>query len=182
MRTSSPRTQEARTPSPTSKSPCSHVPFDIAAYSAGSQASVANPRRGLHERPEAELQEPEGNVEYAGGSKRQLEADVTRTRRDWAHEPHLVDARYDQCARQGACAQRRKTGGQRAGVRPRSQVIRREFSPAHNEVLGENDRTEGGCPISDEAKEVGECVVELVCADDRDRDETAVQRWRQRGS
>ena len=42
-------------------------------------------------------------------------------------------------------------------------------------MLGEDDAPEGARPVADEREEVGEGVVELVCADDRDGDEAKQQ-------
>ncbi len=46
---------------------------------------------------------------------------------------------------------------------------------ADDEVLGEDDAPEGARPVADEREEVGEGVVELVRADDRDGDDAS--RW-----
>lgn len=88
-------------------------------------------------------------------------------------EPHLVHRRHDERARERTRAQRGEPRGEAARVLPVAEGVGREGAAAEEEVLEEDDGAEGACPVGDEPEEVRERVVELVCADDRDRDQAA---------
>lgn len=88
-------------------------------------------------------------------------------------EPHLVHRRHDERARERARPERGEPRGEAARVLPVAKVVGCEGAAAEEEVLEEDDGAEGACPVGDEPEEVRERVVELVCADDRDRDQAA---------
>lgn len=88
-------------------------------------------------------------------------------------EPHLVHRWHDERARERTRPERGEPRRQPARVLPVAQVVGREGAAAEVEVLEEDDRAERARPVRDESEEVRESVVELVCADDRDRDQAA---------
>ena len=151
-----------------------HLSINYLVYSPRTKQNTKN-RPHLDQRPKPQLQVPQRNIKQPRRHKRELEPNIARPLRDWPDEPHLVDRRHDERAREQARAERGEPRRQAAPVVPEAEVVRREVAPPDEQVLGEDDGAEGARPVADEAEEVGERVVELVRADDGDGYEAGLE-------
>lgn len=130
-----------------------------------------------------QLQHPEGDIAQRRRDERELEADIARRARDRADKPHLVHRRHDQADREHARADGGEPEREAAGVVPAAEVVRRKRAAADREVLRDHDRAERARPVADQPEEVAQRVVELVLADDRERDDAArgqMGAWKRR--
>lgn len=124
-----------------------------------------------HQWPEPQLQVPQRDIEQHRARERELEPDVACLLRDRADEPHLIHRRHDKRAREQARAERGQPGRQATVVVPEAIIVCTEIGVANDEMLAEHYAPESARPVADKREEVGEGVVELVRANDRDGDE-----------
>lgn len=131
------------------------------------------------------LEVSERNIHQSTDPKRHFKSNIARRLRQWAHKPNLVHRRDDKRDRAYPSAQGCEASGQLFGVVPGLFVVLPRVVPPEPEVLDEDDRYEGRCPVADEPEEVEKGIVESVCTDNRERDNSVIarlvtQKWTRR--
>ena len=117
------------------------------------------------------LHRPEYRVHYEGEYEAHNDSDIPRSRScNRTLVPRLRHARHDNTTPAEKREQGCEARGELARCAPLREVVQRPVVPSEDEVLCNDDRGENGAPIADNVDYVDEGRVEVLCADNRDRD------------